>query len=298
MSPEPGLPPDLAPDLAPDLDPERIRGALADRAPRIGRRLDAHASVGSTMDLAAAAARAGEEEGLVVLADVQRAGRGRLGRPWETPSRAALALSILFRPPLRPPLDAERLPQVPMAVGLGALEGLADHAPAAARLGLKWPNDLLLDGAKLGGLLAEIHAGRDGAPPALVVGLGLNVNASPPDLGPAATCLAAAWQDPDGHHGPRPALARDRLAADLLAAVDRRYAELLGGADLVPDWAARLETLGKDVAARPGPGLAGETVRGRAVGVTEDGALLVETAAGARVAVRAGDVTLRGERGG
>jgi BirA family biotin operon repressor/biotin-[acetyl-CoA-carboxylase] ligase len=113
----------------------------------------------------------------------------------------------------------------------------------------------------------------------VLVGIGLNVRQSEDDLPPASTSLAASGVD---------VADRGALAVDLLSAIDRRYAALLAGESLVPPWAARLDTIGRDVVAT-GPA---EVVRGRAVAVTTEGALVIETESGDRVTVVAGDVTM------
>jgi BirA family biotin operon repressor/biotin-[acetyl-CoA-carboxylase] ligase len=127
-------------------------------------------------------ARAGAPEGRVLAADHQTAGRGRMGRRWEAPPGSALLVSVLVRPAL--PLGRAHL--VTMAAGLAASD--ACEALAGVRPGLKWPNDLVVDDAKLAGLLAESVVEGD-ALRALVVGMGLNVTAAPAE---GATCLAGA----------------------------------------------------------------------------------------------------------
>src|SRR5918998_5333758 len=127
-------------------------------------------------------ARAGVPEGRVLVADHQTAGRGRLGRRWEAPSGSALLVSVL----LRPDVALGRAHLVTMAAGLAASD--ACEAVAGARPSLKWPNDLVVDDAKLAGLLAESVVDGD-ALPALVGGMGLNVTAAPAE---GATCLADA----------------------------------------------------------------------------------------------------------
>src|SRR5918997_216125 len=125
-------------------------------------------------------ARAGAPEGVVLVADHQTAGRGRLGRRWEAPPGSSLLVSVLVRPDV--PVGRAHL--VTMAAGLAASD--ACEGVAGARPGLKWPNDLVVDDAKLAGLLAEsVVDGVDLR--ALVVGMGLNVTAAPAD---GATCLA------------------------------------------------------------------------------------------------------------
>jgi len=125
----------------------------------------------STNRLAADLARAGAGDGVVVGAENQTAGRGRRGRTWESRPGTSLLVSVILRP--APAL-------VTLAAGLAAAE--ACRAVAGAAVGLKWPNDLLLDGRKLGGILSELVAG------AAVVGLGLNLAWAPP----GAACLGAA----------------------------------------------------------------------------------------------------------
>jgi len=307
-----------------DLDADRITRALDDLA-AAGRRImgttvQAHAQLGSTMDAAAAWAAVGAPDGAVVIADRQAAGRGRFGRPWETPAGQAIALSLV----LRPRLDRERVPQVAMAVALGAIEALeaigatgatetremreADERgtppslasldqprTAPAEFGLKWPNDLVARVAardageqphlKLGGLLAE--AAWRGADATVVVGLGVNVHQAPDELPLGATSLAALGV-------PKSARERSLLVAAILDAVGRHYARLLAGHDLVPAWSARLTTLGRSVEVRPGTASGTPTIAGRAIGVAPDGALLVVDAQGKQHAVRAADVTLAG----
>lgn len=263
---------------------------------RIGAVVQAHERVGSTMDVAAAWAAAGAPDGAVVIADAQTAGRGRHGRSWLAPPGTAVTLSIV----LRPTVPAARVPQAPMAVALGAVEaaaafvGAGPTGPSAsddgvARLGLKWPNDLVAGDAKLAGMLAETIWGADGGP-VVIVGLGLNVAQTAGELPPGATSLRRLRPD-----GAAP-IDRAALTTALLTAADRHYADLLAGADLVPRWAARLTTIGRVVTVRDA--VAGAVVvEGVATAVTDDGALVVASAGGGAVTVRAGDVTLRGERG-
>ncbi len=254
------------------------------------------ASVASTMDTAATFAGGGADEGVVILADEQTAGRGRHGRTWHTPPGVALAVSVLFRPDLPP----ERLAQIPMAVALAALDALTSRVPDPAALGLKWPNDVLVGDAKIAGLLAEVTWSGAPARPRVVVGLGLNVGQAPATLPEGATSVAALWGDAKGA-GPTDHLDRTALAIDLLRAIDAHYTHACAGADLVPAWSARLTTLGRTVVAHSvagaSPRTPEDTVHGRAVGVTTDGALRIATEAG-EVVVRAGDVTLSGAASG
>jgi BirA family biotin operon repressor/biotin-[acetyl-CoA-carboxylase] ligase len=124
-------------------------------------------------------ARMGAAEGLVVVADHQSAGRGRLGRRWEAPPATNLLVSVLLRPQL--PLEARHLASA--VVALAAADACA--ALAGVTVGIKWPNDLLVDGRKLAGVLAEADVGTEGPAP-IVVGIGINVAWPPAPTGAPA----------------------------------------------------------------------------------------------------------------
>jgi len=227
---------------------------------------------GSTNADVAAAARAGAAEGLVVAADHQTAGRGRLGRSWDTPRGAGLAVSALLRPAGVP---AHRWPWLPLLTGVAVVEALRIH-PGVETV-LKWPNDVLLDGSKLAGILVERVETTTG--PAAVVGIGVNVSAAPE----GAACLAAQT-GPD-------VVDPEAVIAALVDRLSSRY-EAWRGQDGDPAaWLAAAygdvcDTLGREVRADlPG----GATVEGRAVDVDAAGRLVLMTATGA-AAVGAGEV--------
>ncbi len=245
------------------------------------------AATGSTNADVAAAARAGEAEGYVLVADEQTAGRGRLGRPWSSPPGTSLSVSCLLRPPAA--VEQGQWSWLPLLVGVATVEAVRDAAGVEARL--KWPNDVLLDGGKLAGILVErVEASAGGstwkAPSgpaastgaAAVVGVGMNITAAPP--GAASLGGIGATRD-----AVLDALL-DRLAARYAAwCADPRAPEL-------PDaYRAVCDTLGRDVRAElPG----GDVLTGRAVAIGDAGQLVVETAAGRR-ALGAGEIVhLRG----
>jgi BirA family biotin operon repressor/biotin-[acetyl-CoA-carboxylase] ligase len=189
-------------------------------------------------------------------------------------------LSLLFRP--RP--GGGRVSELPMCLALGAVEALEALLPPSAEVGLKWPNDVLVDGGKIGGILAEAIWERGAA--RLIVGIGLNVAQTAAALPPGATSLALAGG---------PAGGRARLLVELLRAAERHHRAWLHGVSRVEPWSARLSTLGSAVTAETPAG----RVAGRAIGVDPDGALLVRLADGSTVCLRAGDVSVTGagERG-
>lgn len=222
-------------------------------------------------DLLAAAA-AGAPEGLVLVADHQTAGRGRLGRRWESAPAAGLLLSVLLRPSLPP----ARLHLCTLAVGVAAVE--ACDAVAGVRPGLKWPNDLVAGDGKLGGVLAETTV-AGGTVDAVVVGLGINLRAE--DLPAGAVALEELASRP---------FEGGVLLVTLLRGLDRWWGEVAGGTGIAGLVAAAREasaTLGRTVRVEQ----AGGVVEGRAEELDDDGHLVVVDAAGRRHVVAAGDVT-------
>jgi BirA family biotin operon repressor/biotin-[acetyl-CoA-carboxylase] ligase len=261
-----------------DLSPERVEGLLTTR--RLGRPCLFFVRVGSTNDVARRLGDEGAADGLLVVADEQTAGRGRLDRRWWAPPGSSLLMSLL----LRPRLPLSRAMQLTMCLGLGAVEGI--EAATGLRPALKWPNDLLLGGRKLGGILSELQADGDGVAYA-VLGLGLNVNLDLRGAPPADVAAAAAGlSDALGR-----AVDRAALLASILLRCEFWLDALLGPAPAAPSlheaWAARLDTLGRDVAVTTAAGV----LHGLAAGVTPDGALLVRTRDGETQAIWSGDVS-------
>lgn len=223
---------------------------------------------GSTNDDARDLALQGAPEGTVVLARRQTKGRGRAGRMWSSPE-GGLYVSVLLRPTLPP----HRWPILSLAMGAAVIEKLRAMGHP---VDLKWPNDVLLAGRKAGGILVESRAG---AAPFVVVGLGLNVSGAPEGEAQAA-----------GLHRLATAEERRRLAVELADAMTAqlRRVEAGGLPEVLEQVRAQCVTLGKLVEWEEGVGVA--------VGVADDGALLVERDGGIHRVV-AGDVRVRqGER--
>jgi BirA family biotin operon repressor/biotin-[acetyl-CoA-carboxylase] ligase len=236
-----------------------------------GWRVERHESLTSTNDRAIAAAEEGEGPGLVVLALEQTAGRGRSGRAWHSP-RGNLFCSILL-----PPDDALRGGAAALIAGLAAHDAIADLVPPPHRLALKWPNDLLVGAAKLGGVLTEAGATRDGAP-WLVAGIGINLAHHPVGLDRPVTSLTAL-----GAAAVRPEAVAERLAAAFAA----RLAQLAEGgmAAIVAAWSRRAIAAGTALTVNAASG----RLAGRFAGIDDDGALLLATDTGTRRVV-AGEV--------
>jgi BirA family biotin operon repressor/biotin-[acetyl-CoA-carboxylase] ligase len=219
-------------------------------------------------------ARNGAPEGVVAVADFQRAGRGRLDRRWEAVPGGALLLSVLLRPALEP----AQLHLATVVVALAAIDAAAVVAKVTP--GLKWPNDLVVGEAKLAGILAEVQPAAPGTPgpAAVVAGIGMNVSwPGPPDV--AAVSLEQAAGRP---------VDRDALTDALLDALAARRGDLddpAGRQRLINEVRARCVTLGRTVRVDLGLG----SVVGRAVDVSADGHLVVEGTDGP-ILVAAGDV--------
>ncbi|MGB2568244.1 biotin--[acetyl-CoA-carboxylase] ligase [Micromonospora citrea] len=280
-----------------DLDRPPLSAARLARAltPPHGpwRRIDLRAETGSTNADAVQAARAGEPEGLVVVAERQTAGRGRRGRVWQSPARAGIAISVLLRPGAAdaerdwPPAPATGYGWLPLLAGVALVEAVARLAELEA--GLKWPNDLLIGDAKCGGILAEaVPEASPAQPPAIVLGIGLNVTLRADELPENPTGLPATSLQLAG----AAATDRDPLLRALLRSLAEWYDRWrAAGGDPVTSglrdaYLNSCATVGRQVRVLLPDG--GE-LTGRAVGVDADGQLVVETADGRR-ALAAGDV--------
>ncbi len=243
----------------------------------VGRNLYYWPELASTNDEARRLARAGAPEGTLVLTDYQSAGRGRLDRRWEAPPATSLLLSLVFRPRLAP----SQVQQLTMVCGLAAADAV--ESDTGLRVGLKWPNDIVVGGAKVGGILTEIELVGNRLDFA-VVGLGLNVNLDPGQLPADLLVPATSLAQELGHE-----VARLPLLWTLLRRIEVRYGALSAGHSPHGEWAARLITLGQAVVISAG----GSVLEGVAEGVDANGALLVRLDNGRLETIVAGDVTLR-----
>jgi len=263
------------------LDEAAVRAAVV-RPGGLWRTVAVTAVTGSTNADLLARAAVGEPEGAVLAAEYQSAGRGRLGRVWTSPQRAALTFSVLLRPAAVP---RARLGWLPLLAGVAV--AAAVRAVAAVDAQLKWPNDVLAGPRKLAGILAEA------AGDAVVVGVGVNVSAGPAELPPpgpgglgplAATSLAAEG-----------AATADRavLLAEILAGLERRYrawSAVAGDTErsgLRAEYTGLCATLGRRVRVElPG----GRVLDGVAADLDTDGRLLVSVPPDVALPVAAGDI--------
>lgn len=218
---------------------------------------------GSTNADLALDARRGAPGGRVLVAENQRAGRGRLDRSWVSPAGAGLTFSVL----LRPEAPAARLGWVPLLAGVALVDALGEQiGDLRGRMALKWPNDLLIDGRKAAGILAEAVP-APGGPPGIVVGIGLNVSTRASDLPSGATSIAIAL---DG----RPTPDREALLVAILRHLGERVAAWRTDPDRLPAaYRSACATLGRPVRVEMPDGGA---VTGVAEQVDADGRLVVD----------------------
>lgn len=228
------------------------------------------------------AAAAGEREGLAVVSDYQQLGRGRLRHRWEAPPGSSLLLSLLWRPAAA----VELWGSLPLAAGVAVAEAI--EALGGPSVGLKWPNDCLIDGRKVAGVLAETTGPGPTGSPAVVLGLGCNVAwadcGGRSSLPPAATSLDLEGLVVD----------RTELAAALLARLQFRYSEWSrwGSEPALSAWTARALWLGQEVQVE----LPGRRLAGTLLGVGADGSLRLGMA-DVELTVMAGDLAV-GEASG
>jgi BirA family biotin operon repressor/biotin-[acetyl-CoA-carboxylase] ligase len=256
------------------LDIEALRKARA--AARIGHRIEYFDTIGSTSDRVRELAATGAAEGVVVIAEAQTRGRGRLGRRWESPPHRNLYLSVLLRPPIEP----GNTPLIALVAGLATAEAVARWVPQAQ---IKWPNDVLIDGRKTAGILTELHA--DGDALAVIVGIGVNLNLEidelPAELQDKATSVSAATGQP---------IDRADFAATLLSQLQERYDQFrdAGFAALRRAWDDRSCLNGRRVTISG----AGPARSGTVLGLSDDGTLRLISDEGSEMRVVAGDVTV------
>ena len=236
--------------------------------------------VTSTNRYAADLAEAGDPDGTVVIAEEQKLGRGRMARRWFSPPDVNLYMSALFRPKVSP----QQLPSMSLVAGLAVARAVKKLYPKIA-VSVKWPNDLMVDGKKLAGVLCDMRAEVDNVH-YLVVGIGINVNmravALPPELNGVATSLRELLK--------RDA-SRQHLAAEILNQLEDLYRIWLAGGlrPLIPELEKTSLLQGREVAVSL---LSGE-IRGKVVGIAPSGALILQTMTGARKEILSGDVHVR-----
>ncbi len=239
----------------------------------IGQNLLYFASVTSTNDIARQQALRKSPEGTAVIADRQTTGRGRLKRPWVSPE-GNIAVTVVLYP------DRKNLHFLTMLAALAVLYSI--EKTTAVKCQLKWPNDVLINGKKVCGILLESKASADSVDYA-IIGIGINVNmkmADYPEIASIATSLAAETDRE---------VSRTELLGYLFSEMEKLYLRLRAGESILAEWRDNLITIGKKIHVRSGD----EVFEGTAESVADDGSLLLRCVDGKLLKFNAGDVTLR-----
>lgn len=254
------------------LSPAAITDKLETRL--IGRKVIYYPRLPSTMDVAKRAALQGAAEGTVVVADEQTAGKGRIKRVWFSPS-GSISLSVILNPAV------SYLPYLTMLASLAVVHSI--EAVTGLKPQIKWPNDILIGGKKVCGILAESDL-RDNTVAYAILGIGINVNlgiSDFPEIPATATSLADALGKP---------VSRLDVIRCLLVEIDKLYLALPASiGTLYEEWRDRLMTLGRRVQVQSGE----NRLEGIAESAYRDGSLLLRHPDGSSTRIVAGDITLR-----
>ena len=260
------------PDL---LDESSLRAGLGS-ACLVGRRIVSCGETGSTNADAFSLAEQGAEEGTVLLAERQLAGKGRLGRRWESPTGVNLYCSVVLRPEL-PPYEAPQLTFLSAVAVARAIQITTGLQPT-----IKWPNDLLINGRKVAGLLNEMNAETDRVG-FVILGIGVNLNMRadqfPSDLRTPATSLLLESGTP---------ISRQAFVVHLLRELDSEYRRFqqVGFGPVREEWARYCNAFGREVQVEVGS----NSLRGPFMGIDHDGALLMKLSDGRVERILSGDV--------
>ncbi|MDD4985235.1 MAG: biotin--[acetyl-CoA-carboxylase] ligase [Dehalococcoidales bacterium] len=255
--------------------PEEITPGLQTQT--IGKYLLHRDEVTSTQDIAEKLAREGAKEGTVVIAETQNRGRGRKGRNWISPPEGGVYLSIILRPNLMP----SRIVQIPLIAGIAANKAIRRTTPLQPSL--KWPNDIIINGKKAGGILTEMNSEIDGVN-YIILGIGLNINTPVSLLAGITNGIATSLAYECGEH-----VSRVKLVQHLFCEFEVLYTKFVisGFASLRDEWKKLNNTIGSRVRISDG-----DVIEGEALDIDEDGFLLVRMENGDMRRIIGGDVTL------
>jgi BirA family biotin operon repressor/biotin-[acetyl-CoA-carboxylase] ligase len=254
-----------------DITPEAVSRRLTTKF--VGRNFLYYPSVTTTMDVARKEAKAGASEGTVVVAEEQTTGRARLGRTWINPP-GVVAASIILHP------EMSQLIRLTMVASLATSRCI--EKATGLKTSIKWPNDVLVNGKKISGILTE-SALRGQSVDWAVIGIGINVNFDPkeyPEIADIATSLSVELNKE---------VSELEVLLNLLNELEFFYSALRKGEPIYQQWRDKLETLGKVVQVKTGA----DVEKGYAQSVDEDGALLLRRQGGELVRIIAGEVTMR-----
>ena len=244
----------------------------------IGRDIHVFEQTTSTNDVVEKLARDSVREGVVVFAESQTRGRGRLGRKWVSPTRKGLWFSILLRPNLRP----QETTQITVASATALRRAIVSETKLPVEI--KWPNDILINGKKAAGILIEMNAELDRVRH-VIPGIGIDVNQDTSEFPVELRKIATSLKIESGTSISRPA-----LATAILHELDRDYARICAGkfSEIADEWEEHCGTIGKEVTVQTGE----RKIRGRAESLDDDGSLVLRTEHGRLQRITGGDVTV------
>jgi BirA family biotin operon repressor/biotin-[acetyl-CoA-carboxylase] ligase len=238
----------------------------------VGRSLHYYHQLPTTMETARELANKGAAEGTVVIAGTQTAGRGRIGRTWLSPE-GSLAMSVILKPSLK------NLPQLVMIASLAVVRAIKQVAGIETHI--KWPNDVMIKGKKVCGILIENEV-KGGRVNFAIIGIGINVNFNPPAF-PEIMGIATSLSYEVGTE-----ISTVELAGILLSELEQLYLAAQAGSPVYKQWQENMETLGKQIKVNTGKTIE----QGKAETVTENGNLILSRADGSLIEIVAGDVTV------
>ncbi|MFC1925690.1 biotin--[acetyl-CoA-carboxylase] ligase [Chloroflexota bacterium] len=239
----------------------------------IGQSVLYYPSIPSTMDVARKMVKEGASEGVVIVAGEQTRGRGRLERRWLSPPGTSLSLSVILRP------DIALLPKLNMVASLAVLQSV--ERMGVLKPVIKWPNDILINGRKVSGILIEsIFEGNELK--AAITGIGINVELDPTSF-PEISTIATSLSIESGKE-----VSRRQVLYALLEEFDQLYQGLNRGEPVYEKWLARVETLGKLVQVKWGD----KIEEGHVESINVDGSLILKRHDGSLITMVAGEVTL------
>ncbi|MBP2241351.1 BirA family biotin operon repressor/biotin-[acetyl-CoA-carboxylase] ligase [Cytobacillus eiseniae] len=261
--------------------PERVSAdeiRLGLKADFIGRHIHYEESVESTQKIAQRLVLEEAPEGTIVIAEEQLAGKGRMGRKWHSPKYSGIWMSVILRPNL-PPAKAPQLTLITAVAIVQAIEELTNVTPQ-----IKWPNDILLNGKKLTGILTEMQADADRII-SVIIGIGINVNQQREDYPEELESIATSLSIELGKK-----LERAELIKEVLYKLEKLYLLYLdkGFYPIKLLWESYAISIGKNITARMLTG----SITGKAKGITEDGVLIIEDDLGELHHVYSADIEL------
>lgn len=246
----------------------------------LGRNLHYFDSVESTQKIAYKLAYDNAEEGTVVIAEEQTAGRGRMDRKWHSPKYTGIWMSII----LRPKIPIPKAPQLTLITAVGVVQAIEEVTGLLPEI--KWPNDILINGKKVTGILTELQAESDRIN-SIIIGIGINVNTALEDFPEEIQALASSLAIEMGSKADR-----EKLIRTILEKLEKLYLLYLekGFFPIKLMWESYAVSIGKQITART---ITGE-IKGKAIGITEDGVLLVEDSAGTIHNIYSADIRIEG----